>query len=97
MWVAPGADASRRSELRLQRSLAGVDNPVMGRSVSARRRVHPRVTRVASSVVLSALGAGIAVLIVALTSIAAWVGALIATAILLIGVLARERLKPRRS
>ena len=69
----------------------------MGRSVSARRRVHPRLKGVANSVVLSALGAGIAALIVVLTSIAAWVGALIAAAILLIGVLARGRLKPRRS
>lgn len=62
----------------------------MGRSVTARRREHGRLKAVASSVALSAVGAGIAALIVALTSIAAWIATLIAGAILVVGLVARE-------
>jgi hypothetical protein len=64
----------------------------MGRSVPARRREHPRSKAAALSLVYSAVGVGIAAVIVALTGIAAWIAVLVATVILVIWVLARERL-----
>jgi hypothetical protein len=62
----------------------------MGRSVSPPRREQGRLKTVANSVILSGVGAGIAALIVALTGTAAWIATLIAGAILVIGVVARE-------
>lgn len=67
-----------------------MDNLAVGRSVSPRRREQTRLKAVASSVAVSAVGAGIAVLIVALTGVATWTATLMAAAILLIGVTARE-------
>jgi hypothetical protein len=64
--------------------------PIVGRSVAPRRTQQPRLKAVAISVVLSAVGAGIAALIVALTSIAAWIATLIAGAILAIGYAVHE-------
>jgi len=64
----------------------------MGRSVSTRRREQSRLKAGANSLALSAVGVGTAALIVALTGIAAWIATLIATAILVIGFLARKRL-----
>jgi heme A synthase len=63
----------------------------MGRSV-ARRREHPRWKAGALSLVYSAAGVGIAAVIVALTGIAPWIAVLVATVILVIWSLARERL-----
>ncbi|MGN6866908.1 MAG: hypothetical protein ACTHMY_00740 [Solirubrobacteraceae bacterium] len=44
----------------------------------------------ASSVAVSAVGAGIAALIVALTGVVSWIATLIVAAILVIGLAARE-------
>ena len=61
----------------------------MGRSVRAR---PSRSKAVAVSIVHSAIAAGIAAGIVALTGIVVWIAVLMATAILVIGIMAWERL-----
>jgi hypothetical protein len=64
----------------------------MTRAAARRRHEHPRRKGLAECIAYSVAGAGIAAMIVALIGMAPWIAALVATAILVIGFLAWERL-----
>lgn len=89
-WTRQQRGLRRLSLLGQPRRDPSVMIQTMDEPVPVRRQ--RRMRRVAQSTVHSAVAAGIAALLVLVTGIAAWVAALLAAFILVIGVLARERL-----